>query len=88
MATVRLLLFYIHKELKVNSVLLTLSPLDKMSSISQKTFSDVFSGIKIMYVNLNLTEVNYQGSIWQPIFWTNADSLHWGIRVPLGGDDL
>ena len=59
---------------------------------------------KVLYFDLNFTEVGSQGSNWQyvgiglgnglvpnrqqAITWTNADPIHWCIYAALGGDEL
>ena len=74
---------------------------DKMAAISQITFSDTFSSIKMYWFWLKFYSqwFNQQYSIigWdnslapsrrQAIIWNIADLIHWRIHVALGGDEM
>ena len=79
------------------------SPLDKMVVISQTTFLNVFSWIKMfefwlkchwnLFLQVQSTESISSGNGLVPIrrqaiIWTNADPVHWLICTVLGGDEL
>ena len=78
-------------------------PLDKMTAISQTTFSNTFSWMKRFYFDSSFTEVCSQGSNWQyssigsddglaptrrqAIIWTIADPIHWRMYAALWGGE-
>ena len=80
------------------------SPLNKMATISQIIFPDVFSWMKsfvfslkfywslFLRVQLTITQHCLDHGLvpnrQQAIIWTNADMIYWRIYVALGGDEL
>ena len=85
-------------------VLLTHLALDKKAIISQTTYSNAFSWMKIFKFQINFIEICSLGSNWwyvstgsdngfepfrqQATIWTNADPVHQSIYAALGGDEL
>ena len=75
-----------------------------MVPISQTTFANAFSRMKILYFDSYFTDVCSYGSNWQyvcigsgngfvpnrqqVITWTNDNPFHWHIYTSLGGDEL
>ena len=74
---------------------------DKMAAISQTTFPNAFSWMKVLYFDSNFTAMCSYGSIWiyfsigsdnglapirrQAIIWTNTDPVDWRTIVALEG---
>ena len=56
-------------------VALTRLHLDKMAAISEKTFSNMFLWRKVLYFDLNFTEVSFWGPNWQWIIFGSGNGL-------------
>ena len=75
-----------------------------MDAISQMTFSNAFSWMKMLefwlkchwslfqWPNWQQPSIGLDNgmalNMWQAIIWTNAAPVHWRIYAALGGDEL